>query len=164
MRRIVVSAAFAVFSAALIGACLPIPASAQDHNEAPKADAPKADSVNPDDIVRKFAAKEADFRKARENYTYRQTVKMEELDAGGNPSGGKWEEIEDIIFSPDGRRAEKVIYAPVQTLRNIVLTPDDIHDLRDVQPFVLTTSDIGEYEVKYIGRDKIDEVGTYTFN
>ncbi len=27
-------------------------------------------TVNPDEIIRKFAAKELEFRKARENYTY----------------------------------------------------------------------------------------------
>ena len=41
--------------------------------------------VSPDEIIRKFAAKEAEFRKARENYTYRQSVKMEELEPDGNP-------------------------------------------------------------------------------
>ena len=46
---------------------------------------PPAADANPDEIIRKFAAKEAEFRKARENYTYRQSVKMEELDADGNP-------------------------------------------------------------------------------
>ena len=50
---------------------------------------------------RKFAAKEAEFREARNNYTYRQTVKMEELD---RRPGGKWEEVDDIIFTPEGKR------------------------------------------------------------
>ena len=76
--------------------------------------------VNPDEIIQKFAAKEAEFREARNNYTYRQSVKMQELDAGGNPTGGKWEEVEDIIFSPEGKRIEKVVYAPVSTLQQII--------------------------------------------
>ena len=104
-----------------------------------------------DEIIQKFAAKEAELAQARSNYTYRQSVKMEELDPSGNPTGGKWEEVEDIIFSPDGKRAEKVFYAPVHNLHNIGLTPDDINDLRNVQPFVLpptrsrtTTSTISE--------------------
>src|SRR5215813_1544993 len=84
-----------------------------------------AGDVPVDEIIRKFAAKEAEFAQARSNYTYRQSVKMEELDPNGNPTGGKWEEVDDIIFSPDGKRAEKVIYAPVVNLRNIILTPDD---------------------------------------
>src|SRR5947199_2518061 len=94
-----------------------------------------ADEINADDIIRKFAAKELEFQQARNNYTYRQSVKMEELDPNGNPSGGKWELVEDIIFTPDGKRIPKVVYAPVISLRNIGLTPEDEKDLRDVQPF-----------------------------
>ena len=97
-----------------------------------KAGAP-SDSVNPADIIQKFAAKEAEFKEARNNYTYRQTVKLEELDPSGNPTGGKWEEVDDIYFTADGKRAEKVVYAPVQTLRNIILMPEDVADLRSVQ-------------------------------
>jgi len=120
-------------------------------------------NIDPQEIIRKFAAKEADFREARNNYTYRQTVKLEELDAGGNPTGGKWELVEDIIFTPEGKRMEKVVYAPVQTLRQIILTPSDEQDLRSVQPFVLTTTEIPEYDITYIGPEKVDEVGTYVF-
>jgi hypothetical protein len=118
------------------------------------------DNVNAEDIIHKFAAKEAEFREARNNYTYRQTVKMEELE----PVGGKWEEIDDIIFTPQGKRSELVVWAPVISLRNITLTPEDTQDLRDVQPFVLTTSDIGLYNVNYLGREKLDEIGCFTFS
>ncbi len=122
------------------------------------------DQLDPQQIIQKFAAKEAQFREARNNYTYRQTVKMEELDMGGNPTGGKWEEIDDIIFSPDGKRMEKVVYAPVISLQHIGLTPEDVADLRDVQPFVLTTSEVGDYNINYLGREKLDEIGCYTFS
>src|SRR5215472_9830395 len=107
------------------------------------ADATTDSNVNAADIIQKFAAKELEFQQARNNYTYRQTVKMEELDSSGRPTGGKWEEVEDIIFSPEGKRMEKVVYAPVISLQNIGLTPEDTADLRNVQPFVLTTSEIG---------------------
>ena len=119
--------------------------------------------VNPDEIIQKFAAKEKEFSDARNNYTYRQTVKMEELDPDGSPTNRKWELVEDVIFTPEGKRTEKVIYAPVQTL-SLMLTQEDEQDLRSVQPFVLTTAEIPEYDIKYQGRDKIDEVGTYKFS
>jgi hypothetical protein len=125
---------------------------------------PADDTVNPAEIIRKFAAKEAEFKEARGNYMYRQSVKLEELDAGGNPTGGKWEEVDDIIFSPDGRRSEVVRNAPVPNLQHILLTPEDAQDLREVQPFVLTTADIGQYNVDYLGREKVDDIGCYTFS
>jgi len=122
------------------------------------------DNINPQEIIQKFAAREAQFRDARNNYTYRQSVKLEELDGAGNPTGGKWELVEDIIFSPEGKRMERVVYAPVQSLKQIILTPSDEQDLRDVQPFVLTTSEIGDYNIEYLGKEKVDEIGCYAFS
>ncbi|MDP9052866.1 MAG: hypothetical protein M3N93_00970 [Acidobacteriota bacterium] len=123
---------------------------------------PAAD-LPPDQVIRKFAAKEAEFRKARENYTYRQSVKVEELDGSGNPAG-KWEEVADVTFGPNKQREEKVTYAPMNTLRNILLTPLDIQDLRGVQPFVLTTDEIGKYDIRYIGKQKLDDIDCYQFS
>src|SRR4051794_5929470 len=138
-----------IFSAvALAGLCLPMGAA----------------DVNPDEIIRKFAAKELEFQQARNNYTYRQTVKMEELDPSGNPTGGKWDLVEDIIFTPEGKRIPKVVYAPVVSLQHIGLSPEDEKDLRDVQPFVLTTPEIPEYDIHYLGREKVDEIGCYNFS
>ncbi|MCU1257962.1 MAG: hypothetical protein JWO80_847 [Bryobacterales bacterium] len=119
--------------------------------------------VNPDDIIRKFSAKESEFQKARENYTYRQTVKLTEVDANGNPEG-KWELVSDIVFGPDGKRTEKVVYAPVISLKHILLTPQDEQDLRNVQPFVLNSKDITKYDVRYLGKSKVDEVPCYQFS
>jgi hypothetical protein len=123
-----------------------------------------ADKTNPnpaeiDDIVKKFAAKESEFAAARQAYTYRQSAKLQEM---GTP-GGKWEEVSDIVFSGAGKREEKVIRAPVQTLRNIIMTPEDLQDMRNTQPFVLTSGEVDQYFVRYLGREKVDEVDAYVF-
>jgi hypothetical protein len=119
--------------------------------------------IKPDEIIQRFAAKELEFAQARNNYTYRQSLKFEELDPSGNPTGRKWELVEDIIFSPEGKRMEKVVYAPVQNL-SLLITPEDEQDLRNVQPFVLTTPDIPDYDIQYIGKEKVDEIGCYNFS
>jgi hypothetical protein len=122
-----------------------------------------AADLPPSEIIQKFAAKEAEFRKARENYTYKQSVKMEELDGSGNVQG-KWEIVSDITFGPNKQREEKVTYAPMITLKNLTLTPQDEQDLRNVQPFVLTTDDIPKYDVQYVGKEMIDEINCYKFS
>jgi hypothetical protein len=114
------------------------------------------------EIIQKFAAKEAAFAKARDNYTYRQSAKVETLDDGGNPTG-KWEIVSDIAFDDAGKRTEHVVYAPVSTLEGVQLTPEDMEDLRSVQPFVLTTSELPKYLIRYLGWQKVDEIGCYVF-
>jgi hypothetical protein len=127
-----------------------------------KIDQPDLTDAQIQDIIAKFAAKEAAFARARENYTYRQTVKVEELDPDGVPTG-RHEIVEDIIFTPDGKRTERVVRAPLDTLRNIQITPEDEQDLRNVQPFVLTTSEIPKYYIRYLGKQMADEIPTYVF-
>ncbi len=122
-----------------------------------------AADLPPSEVIQKFAAKEAEFRKARENYTYRQSVKMEELDPSGSSVQGKWEEVDDITFGPNKKREENVIYAPMVTLRNLTLTPQDLQDLRNVQPFVLTTDELPKYDIQYTGKEKLDEIDCYRF-
>ena len=116
-----------------------------------------------DEIIQKFAAKEAAFSKARDNYTYKQTARVQTLDADGAITG-KWETVSDITFDPiDGHRMEHVDYSPVSTLTEIQLTPEDMEDLKSVQPFVLTTNELPKYLIRYLGHEKVDEIGCYVF-
>ena len=41
--------------------------------------------------------------------------------------------------------------------------PEDEQDLRNVQPFVLTTQDIPKYHVRYLGQQNADEIPCYVF-
>ena len=115
-----------------------------------------------DEIIAKFAAKEAEFARVRGSYTYRQTFKIQELDDNGAIMG-KHEMVSDIVFTPEGKRTERVVYAPVSTL-HLIMTPQDEQDLRDVQPFVLTTNEIPNYNIRYLGREKLDEISCYSFS
>ncbi len=114
------------------------------------------------EIIAKFAAKESEFAQAREKYTYRQTAKVHEMDELGNVRG-RYEIVSDIIFTTAGRRTERVVRAPVTTLKNIILTPEDEQDLRSVQPFVLTSKDVDKYFVRYLGKEVLDQIPCYTF-
>ncbi len=114
------------------------------------------------EIVQKFAAKEAEFAQARENYTYRQTARIQTLDDAGGVTG-KWEMVSDIIFNQDGKRNEKVVFSPVSTLTALQLTPEDMEDLRSVQPFVLTSKELPKYLIRYLGKQMVDEIGCYVF-
>ena len=142
----------AVFGTILLALPLPTIMSAADAGKEP----------DPQEIIKRFASKEAEFSQARSNYTYRQTVKIVELDPSGNQQG-QYEMVEDIIFTPDGKRTSRVIRAPMSTL-HILLTPEDEQDLRSVQPFVLTTDQIPLYDIAYLGRQKVDEVGCFQFS
>ena len=115
-----------------------------------------------DKIIRTFAANEAAFAKARDNYAYRQTARLQEYDDAGTPHG-RFERVDEIVFTPGGKRVERAIKAPVPTLRLIQMSQEDEEDLRHVMPFVLTTNEIDSYHVRYLGRQLADEIPCYVF-
>jgi hypothetical protein len=114
-------------------------------------------------IIQKFAESEEAFRKERDNFTFSQKFLMQELDEDGQPDG-EFRREWDIIFTPDGKRLEHVTFAPLETLKRITMTQQDFDDIQNVQPFVLTTEELPKYDIKYMGREQIDEIGTYVFD
>jgi hypothetical protein len=113
-------------------------------------------------IIQKFAGKETEFARARDQYTFKQISKIIEYDDDNRP-GGKYELVSDITFNDQGKRGENVVYAPVSTLQRIIMTPEDEQDLRTVLPFVLTSNEIEQYFIRYLGWQKVDDIGCYVF-
>jgi hypothetical protein len=107
--------------------------------------------------------REAEFKTERENFTYVQTFIIQTIDDGGQPDG-EYRMTSDVTFTPSGKRYEVVTYAPPPTLERITLSEQDLDDLKNIQPFVLTTSELPKYDVTYAGREKVDEIGTYVFD
>jgi hypothetical protein len=119
--------------------------------------------LTPEQIIQKFAARETEFRHARENYTFRQMVKVDTVD-DGNKVDGEYQQVTDITFSPDGRREEHVVFAPANTLQRVMMSPADMQDIEHRLPFILTTEDLPDYNVTYLGRQHVDELDTYVFS
>lgn len=119
--------------------------------------------ITPEQIVQKMGERESAFNQARENYTYRQSVKVDTLEEDTNKVDGEYQQITDITFDNDNRRQEHVVFAPQNTLERVLMTPADFDEIEHRLPFVLTTADLPKYDVKYLGRQKIDELDTYVF-
>jgi hypothetical protein len=116
-----------------------------------------------EEIIKKFAARESEFQDALNHYTYRRVARVQTVD-DDNKVDGEWYEVDDVIFDPSGKRTEKVVFAPGSTLQRVIMSPSDLQDIQRGYPFVLTTEQIPEYDVKYVGRQKIDDVDCYAFD
>jgi hypothetical protein len=114
-------------------------------------------------IIQKFTEHEEEFRRERENFTYTQIFVFQEIDEDGQPDG-EYRLTSDILFTPAGKRYEKVLEAPSPTLKRIGMTQQDFDDIEKVWPLVLTPDELPKYDVKYVGREQVDEVGTYVFD
>ena len=122
-----------------------------------------APKVAPEEIIKQFAAKESEFQQALNHYTYRRVAKVQTV-GDDDKVDGEYYEVDDVIFDPSGNRVEKVVFAPENTLQRIMMSPSDLQDIQRGYPFVLTAEVIGEYDVKYVGRQKVDDVDCYVFD
>jgi hypothetical protein len=124
---------------------------------------PDPSAAEVQNIIQKFAQKESEFAKARQAYIYKQTTRMHEYNATRSKIIGKFEMNADWGF--DGtKRVEKVTWAPPMSFQNLILEPEDMQDMRDTMPFVLTAEDLDSYQVDYLGHELVDEVACYVFS
>jgi hypothetical protein len=152
---------FHIVVLSLLVLCLALPALADDRGEG-ALDPSQPVGITVDAIVQKFAAKEKQFKLARDQYTYTQDVKVQTLD--GDTVDGEYHQVTDILFDDQGHRIESVVFAPQSSLVRVTMTQADYDDIRNKLPFVLTSDDIAKYQVLYVGRQKEDELGTYVFD
>jgi outer membrane lipoprotein-sorting protein len=127
-------------------------------------DTAKPTGITAEEIIQRFAAKEKEFKDARDQYTFRQSVTVQTVD--GDTVTGEYREVFDVQFDDRGKHLENVVFAPQSSLENggISMSPEDIDDIRHKLPFVLTSEDVGEYDVLYVGQQQEDELHCYVFD
>jgi len=129
--------------------------------EAPITKEPPA--LPSDQIIQKFAQREVELKNVLGSYTWTQYFFMQTLDSDDVPDG-EYEIQSDILFTPDGKRFEKVTYAPANTLKRLTLSQQDFDDLKKIQPFAFTGDELAKYNITYVGRQKVDDLSTYVFD
>src|SRR5258708_2620382 len=120
--------------------------------------------ITPEEIITRFAAKEKLFKEARDHYTYRQDIKVQTRD--GDTVTGEFQEVFDVLYDDKGHRIENVVFAPQSSLDQGGLSLDegDIQDFRNRLPFVLTTEEVPEYNILYVGQQEEDQLHCYVFD
>ena len=116
-----------------------------------------AQSDPPPNLAKLVAHRESETEAERNEYTYRQTVTIDELDERGS-ARGEYKEVRDIIFSPRHERTEELIGKPQNTLKALVMTDEDFQDIRNIQPLVLTEDRLWNYATKFRGDETVDDV------
>ncbi len=145
--------------AVLVAALVAGPLSLQSLADEGPLDPTPPKGTTTEEIIRRFAAKEKEFQQARDQYTYRQDVKVQTPE-----DDGEYHEVFDVLFDDQGKRLENVVYAPQSSLSRISMSPEDIDDIRHRLPFVLTSDEIPEYQIVYVGQQQEDELHCYVFD
>jgi hypothetical protein len=129
-----------------------------------QASDPRSDTLPPAEINRiisAFTAKESQFRQALNQYSFKRDAILQSLGMGGQVTG-EYHRVSYFTFDDQGTRYEKISFFPMPSFASI--TQEDLDDLGGVQPFALEPSKIDQYDFKYVGKEKIDELSLYVFD
>jgi len=152
------------FGALLIFLAAPL-ASAQQSSAAPKTDevpiSPSLSQAQLDNIIARFTAQETEFRRALNNYFFKRDALVQVIGMGGQVSG-EYRRVSDFTFDDRGNRYEKINFFPMPTFAGV--TQEDLEDLGGVNPFALEAAKISQYNLKYVGKERIDELDLYVFD
>lgn len=120
-----------------------------------------ADQVDAERIIRTFTAKEAEFRRALNTYSFKRDALIQSIGMGGQVIG-EYHRVSTFTFDDQGNRYEKISFFPMSTMPEV--TQEDIEDLGGIKPFALEPSKIDKYNIRYVGKEKIDELNLHIFD
>lgn len=147
------------FSAALVLILVAL-ASATFGQETPSsAGTPSQPEI--DHIIKTFTAKETQFRQALLEYSFKRDALMQSMGMGGQVTG-EYHRESLFTFDASGVRYEKITRFPMPSLQSI--TQEDLDDLGGISPFALEPTKVGQYDIRYVGKEKIDELNLYVFD
>src|SRR4030095_7468294 len=123
----------------------------------------KKQNLSPDEVIKAFSAKETEFYEAWMQYSYRQIAEVKVVSVDGRPSRERLSLVSEIIFKDDGSREVKLVQKRGE-LRSVRWTAEDTEVLNNLQPFALTAKELPQYELKYEGKERVDELNCYIFS
>ncbi len=109
-------------------------------------------------IIQRFTAKEKEWKQLREQYTFRQSVQFQAMD--GHQVVGEYRQVADISYV-QGKRVKTVVLAPQPS---IALSPEDVDDLETRASFTISSDELPQYTLLYVGQQKVDELHCYVFD
>lgn len=114
-----------------------------------------------DRIISTFTGKEVQFRQALLEYSFKRDALMQSMGMGGQVTG-EYHRESLFTFDASGVRYEKITKFPMSSLQSI--TQEDLDDLGGISPFALEPAKVGQYDIRYVGKEKIDELNLYVFD
>ena len=152
---------FAVFARRLVAFLFLLLLATQCPAQRPAESTNTLSTAEIDRIIRTFTAKETQFRRALNQYSFKRDALVQSLGMGGQITG-EYHRVSYFTFDDQGARYEKISYFPLASFSGV--TPEDLEDLGGVNPFALEPSKIDQYNFKYVGKEKIDELNLYVFD
>jgi hypothetical protein len=124
---------------------------------------PEPPPMPPEEMIRRFAAKEDEMVRAILGYSFQKSVRLEEV-GPDNKSAGQVEIVTQQSAGPDGKLNEKAVRRTESTLHYLKVQRGDPDLVAPAPLFPLTTSQLSKYEITFQGKQPLDELNAYIFD
>ena len=129
----------------------------QSFAQAPQVPSRDLGAADTERIIKKVTENEQEFRAALSNYVFNRYATINIIGLGGQVTG-TYRRDSYMTFSSEGARFEKLLFFPVATTPPGFVTAEDLEDLGGVNPFALEPAYVNQYNFRYIGTERIDEL------
>ncbi len=121
-------------------------------------------SPAPEEVLRRAAANEEKLRAIEKEYTYRQQIEAQTMGEGGSVRG-QMHRVSEITYDDLGNRVERILeFPPSRLMAALGVMKPDFKSFLGVDPFFLTTGELQRYKIKFVERQKIDDINTFAFD
>jgi len=138
------------------------PVAAQQNKPAPTPAVNK--DLSPAEVIKQFTQRESELFETWKDYAYKQESTIQVL-GPANTVSGDFYQVSEFVFNDAGKRIQRIVKAPPSSLEQMgILTAEDKNALINLQPFALTAQELPNYNMSYVGKEKVDDLNTYVFD
>ncbi len=118
---------------------------------------------NPEAVLQAAAQKGKQLVEALRGYTYYAELTLQTV-SQADVITGKYFRFSQLSYDRDGNRQEKVFENTSTLPKEAHIGTNAAYNLIRVYQFVITPETLNQYELTFVGREKIDELNTYVFD
>lgn len=129
----------------------------------PAAPTASLQTTPPSDILTAAAERGTQLTDALRNYTYYAELTIQTVSQSDTITG-KFYRFSQVSFDKDGNRQEKILENTSTLPKDLYIGTNAANNMTRVYNFIITPEVLNQYELSYVGRERIDELNTLVFD
>ena len=117
----------------------------------------------PQEVLKAAAENGAKVIAALREYTYYAELTLQTV-SGADVITGTYYHFSRIACDKEGNRQERILEEKSSLPKDTFIGSNAVNSLTRVYQFNLTPKTLSQYEISYIGREKLDEIDSYAFD
>jgi hypothetical protein len=118
---------------------------------------------SPSEILSAAAARGDRLQIELRDYTYFAELTIQTVSQADTITG-KYYRFSQVSFGRDGNRRERVLENSSTLPKGIYIGTETADNLTHIYHFIVTSETLNQYEMNYVGRERIDELNTFVFD